>query len=60
MKVFENLDIKECLHDKTQNEGVNASIWKFCPKDIYAGLTVLKIGRVSAMINFNDAICWNV
>ena len=51
MKVFKNLDIKEYLHDKTQNKGVNASILEFCPKGIYVGLTVLEIGRASAMIN---------
>ena len=57
MKVFINLDIENCFHDKTQNnDGVNALIWKCCPKDICVGLTVLEISTASAVINFNDGM----
>lgn len=41
--IFMNLSnvnlLKKCLHGKTQtnNEGINALIWKSCPKDIYVG-----------------------
>ena len=36
--------------------GLNAIIWKRCPKDIYVGLTVLETGTASAVINFNDGM----
>ena len=50
--------LKKCFHGKTQNnnEGLNAIIWKCCPKDVYVGLTVLEIGTASAVINFNDGM----
>ena len=50
--------LKKCLHGKTQNnnEGLNAIIWKRCPKDVYVGLTVIEIGTASAVINFNDGM----
>ena len=49
---------KKCLHGKTQNnnEGINAIIWKRCPKDVYVGLTVPEIGTASAVINFSDGM----
>ena len=33
---------------------MNNSIWKRCPRDVYVGRTVLEIGTVSAVINFNE------
>ena len=60
--IFMNLSnvnlLKKCLHGKTQtnNEGINALIWKSCPKDIYVGLNVLEISTASTMIVFNDGM----
>ena len=57
MEVFKNLEIKKCLHSKTQNnEGVNALIWK-PTKHIFAGFIGLYLRMVaSAVINFNDVM----
>ena len=57
MKFFKNLEIKKCLHGKTENnEEVNVLIWKRCPQNIYVELTVLEIGTASTVINFNDGM----
>ena len=51
------MKLKKCLHGKTQHyEGLNALIWKRCPKNIYVGLTVLEIGTASAVTNFNHGM----
>ena len=57
IKVLKPLKLKKCLHGITQHyEGLNALIWKRCPKNIYVGLTVLAIGTASAVTNFNHGM----
>ena len=60
MKIFENLEIKKCLHGKLpNNEGENALIWKSCPKDIYTGLTVLEIGPTQQWLILSVILFFN-
>ena len=44
------------MKKKQNNKGVNALIWKHCPKDIYEGVNAFEICAVSVVISFNDAM----
>ena len=48
--------LEKCLHHKTQtvNESLNGLIWNRCPKSVYFGNKIIKIGVCSAVIAFND------
>ena len=48
----------KCVHGSipNNNESINNVIWKRVPKDIYFGREVLKMGVVSAVINYNNGL----
>ena len=47
-----------CLDSETQNvnEAFNGLIWKWCPKDVFVGRTVLEMGVSSAILAYNGGI----
>lgn len=48
--------LNKCLHGKTRNvnESFNNVIWTRCPKMVFVGLNVLKIGVYDAVLLYND------
>lgn len=48
--------LKKCLHGKTQNvnECFNNVVWTRCPKTVFVGMEVLKVGVYDAVLSFND------
>ncbi|GFU50609.1 uncharacterized protein TNCV_4884661 [Trichonephila clavipes] len=55
MKLCDQNLLAKCLPGKTQNsnECFNGILWKFVPKDVFVSLTILRLGRYMAVIQFN-------
>ena len=48
--------LEKCLCGYTQNanESLHSTVWKFCPKELYLGISNVEIGCALAVCNFND------